>query len=317
LATAAAVAVAVVAAGACAGGTSDKDSSTSTSASASSRTLRAARTAAPYDVTTLQRSYVDSTRPTNDPEGTRSAPSRTLATTIRVPEGKGPFPLVVFAHGNRGHPRKVTQLLDAWARQGYVVVAPAFPLTNNDVVGNTVITDYLPQAGDVSFLITQVLDESRSGTGPLAGTVDGEHIAVAGHSLGGATAYAVAANACCRDARVDALMVLSGIRLDPEQSYVPTDQLPLLALHGTGDGTLPVDIGRKAYATWTGPKWFVSLDGATHASPYENDPSPYDDVVIDVTTRFLDAMLHGTAPDRAAFGSYAPPPGLARIESTP
>ena len=43
------------------------------------------------------------------------------------PRGKGPFPLIVFAHGSAGHPEKFTKLFSSWAAAGYIVAAPAFP----------------------------------------------------------------------------------------------------------------------------------------------------------------------------------------------
>ena len=79
---------------------------------------------------------------------TRPGPQRrlrTLVTEVYIPRGKGPFPLVVFAHGNAGNPGKLTQLLSAWARAGYVVVAPTFPLTNDLTDAQSVIVDFMNQ----------------------------------------------------------------------------------------------------------------------------------------------------------------------------
>src|SRR4051812_31479398 len=53
---------------------------------------------------------VDTSRPTEDPIADRDAPTRTLVTEVYVPGGKGPFPLVVMAHGNLGNPGKLSQL---------------------------------------------------------------------------------------------------------------------------------------------------------------------------------------------------------------
>ena len=59
--------------------------------------------------------FVDPSRPTEDPTADRSAPDRTLVTEVYVPGGKGPFPIVLLAHGIAGNPGKLSQLLEAWA----------------------------------------------------------------------------------------------------------------------------------------------------------------------------------------------------------
>jgi predicted dienelactone hydrolase len=243
-------------------------------------------------------------------------PSRPLTTVVRVPDGPGPFPLVVLAHGNNGHPRKVTQLLDTWARAGYVVAAPAFPLTNDDAEPS-VLGDYVHQPADVSAVIDGVLAGAEADSGPLADRVDGDHIGVAGHSLGGGTVYGLVANSCCRDERVDAVIALSALVLPfPEGTDEPAD-LPLLAVHGTADATVPLANGRAAYDAWPGPKWFLTLEGALHAPQYEDPPSPYDAVVTDVTTLFWDAELRGDDAAANRLAAYAPPPELARLEAAP
>jgi dienelactone hydrolase len=271
----------------------------------------------PHHVTQLVRTYLDETRPTVDPSGVHSSPVRALVTTIRVPDRKGPFPLVVFAHGNSGHPRQVTQLLDTWAGAGFVVAAPAFPLTNDDV-DPTVIGDYVQEPADLRTVIEGVLADSNAttdpGARPLARTVDGEHIGVAGHSLGAAAMYGLAANSCCRDDRVDAVVALSGIRLPFPMGTDDPRPIPLLAMHGTADPTIPFSVGRAAYDAWTGPKWFVTLIGALHSQQYEDPPSPYDQIVFDLTTEFWEAALRGDRAAAKRLDDHAPPPALARVE---
>lgn len=101
--------------------------------------------------------FVDPTKETDPPIGT---PDRTLVTTIRFPETGGPYPLIVLAHGFNGHPRKFTELTEAWAKAGYVVAAPAFPLTNDELVVPRVVADYKNQPADVSFVVDQLLELS-------------------------------------------------------------------------------------------------------------------------------------------------------------
>ena len=57
---------------------------------------------------------------------------------------------------------------------------------------------------------------------------------------------------------------------------------------------------RRAYAAYpqlAAPKWFVTLHGGLHATPFEDDRSPSDDLVLAVTTAFWDRYLKG---ERAA-----------------
>src|SRR5207249_4053124 len=111
--------------------------------------------------TSWTETFVDRSRPTAAGAATPAAPDRTLVTTIYRPKGKGPFPLIVFAHGSNGHPDKFTQLLGVWAAAGYVVVAPAFPLTNSTVLQNPKnVGDVTNQPADMSFVLTQVLHEN-------------------------------------------------------------------------------------------------------------------------------------------------------------
>src|SRR5262249_61512946 len=131
----------------------------------------------------------DTSRSTDATASTPAQPKRVLATTITYPVGvKHPVPLVVLAHGDNGHPNKFSRLIGAWAAAGYVVAAPAFPLTSNMAPGGGTPGDVRNQPTDVSFVIDEILKmgQPRSG-GPLAGLIDGRHIGVAGLSLGGAT----------------------------------------------------------------------------------------------------------------------------------
>jgi predicted dienelactone hydrolase len=98
---------------------------------------------------------------------------------IRYPQGDGPFPLIVLAHGRTGNPNKFTQLTTAWASAGLVVAAPVFPLTSNQTAFET-DGDYVNQPADVSFVIDQLVARSDDSVGPLAGRVDEEHIGVTG-----------------------------------------------------------------------------------------------------------------------------------------
>ena len=76
----------------------------------------------------------------------------------------GPFPLVVFGHGFAVTPAIYTPLLMAWARAGYVVAAPVFPLENAHAPGGPNEADIVNQPADVSFVISRMLSRNAAGS---------------------------------------------------------------------------------------------------------------------------------------------------------
>ena len=259
---------------------------------------RAAST--PPAFTSWEETFVDPSRPT-PPGATAAAPDRTLVTSIYRPTGKGPFPLIVFAHGWDGHPDKFSQLFDVWATAGYVVAAPAFPLTNATVAEQNA-GDVVNQPGDMSFVLTQMLRESRAPWSRLHGAIDRRSVGAAGLSMGGAATYGVVFDDCCRDPRFNAAMVLNGFRLPMSESTGGKLRLdghvPLLIAHSVTDPAIPYSTARDAYAEAAPPVWFVTQDRASHASQWEDDPTPYDAMNEQLTVDFWDATLRGK---KAAF----------------
>jgi dienelactone hydrolase len=257
--------------------------------------------------------FVDRSRPTVDTMGPRSAPSRTLVTEIYIPSGRGPFPLVAFAHGNAGNPGKLTQMLSAWASAGYVVAAPAFPLTNDLTKTPTVIADYVNQPADISFVIDRVLRQSRVPRSPLFRRVDARHIGVAGHSLGGATVYGVGFNSCCRDRRVKAVIAMDAVRLPFGAGVFSFRGKPLLLIHIKGDPVVPFSQSQTVYDAAAPPKYLMTLNQGIHFEPYEDFPSPHDAAVIAATTAFWNGYLKNNRPARRQVITAGTEAGLSGV----
>jgi dienelactone hydrolase len=297
--------------GACSSGT------TTTTAPAATVTTTTT-TVAPTNlaVTRITETFVDRSRPTEDPDHVRSAPARTLVTDLYVPAGAGPYPLIVHAHGADGDAHKYSEIARARARHGYVVAIPNFPLTNDLGGVPSVIGDYVNQPADLHFVLDQVLRLEATPRSPLAGKIDAEHIGASGLSLGGATTYGFAFNSCCRDPRIDAVIIMSGIKLPFDDDPYVFDR-PLLVMHGTDDPVLKYPTAVTAYAAAAPPKYFVTLHGAGHAPPYENTPDPHDAVVIATTLDFWNYYLKGVIPARARMLQDAAHPPLSSIESSP
>jgi len=270
------------------------------------------RSPAPVRHVTL--SFVDRSRPTVDPSGTRSAPTRTLVTQVYLPSGRGRYPLVVMAHGNAGNPGKLSQLLTAWAQAGYVVAAPTFPLTNDLSGQPTVIPDYLNQPADVTFVISRVLAQSRRRGTSLFHHVDDRHIGLAGHSLGGATVYGVGFNSCCLDRRVDAVIAMDAVKLPfGDDTFDFGRGTPLLLIHIKGDPVVSFSFSQDVYDAAAPPKYLMTLTQGIHFEPYENTPSPHDQAVMAATTTFWNAYLKGRVADRHRVIRAGTQPGLSSV----
>ena len=247
---------------------------------------------------------VDSSRAAHYRNGT-TAP-RVLVTTVRYPAGRGPFPLIVFAHGFALTPQSYALLLDAWARAGYVVAAPAFPVERATAPGGPDESDLVNEPRDIAFVIAQLMARLR-------GLIDASRIAVAGHSDGAEAALSAAYDARFRDPRIRAAVIMSGGALPgfaPPRRGAP----PLLAIQGTGDTINAPGTTSAYYALMRRPKFLLWLLGAPHRPPYTTRDRWFP-TVIRTTTAFLDHYLRG-AP-LAPLLTAGTRPGVARLAWSP
>ena len=240
------------------------------------------------------------------------APAMTDVRDARPATAAGPFPLVVFAPGYRLAPYTYTVLLRAWARAGYVVAAPYFPLTNADarVVDRS---DIINQPQDLRFVIARLL---TSRDAPLHGLIDGNRIALGGHSDGVDSALAVVYSQR-RDPRLRAALGFSGAEIAAFSGFPgPSRNIPLLAVQGTADSVNSPSGTYTYFAAAPRPKYLIRLLGAEHTSPYQ-DAQPYLGIVERVSTAFLDRYLRNqrAADRRLAAGGNAP--GRAALQSDP
>jgi hypothetical protein len=198
---------------------------------------------------------------------------------------------VVFAHGFNITPAPYAPLLRAWARAGYVVAAPIFPLTNANAPGGPNESDLINQPADMSFVISRMLAAAASRRGILAGLITPRRIAVAGQSDGGSTALAVAYNQHYFDRRIRAAMILSGAMIPGLGGYdFPVPSPPLLATQGTADTVNAPVSTYHFFGLARRPKFLLSLLGAPHLGPYTNE-QPQLGIVERVTIAFLDHFL--------------------------
>ncbi len=101
-----------------------------------------------------------------------------------------PYPLVVFSHGFALSPIVYSTLVEHYASQGYVVLAPEH---NEQFDGS--LTGFWEELIDRPVDVRRTIDlaEQLAESGaPLAGLIDTDNVAVVGHSYGGYTALAAA-----------------------------------------------------------------------------------------------------------------------------
>jgi dienelactone hydrolase len=268
----------------------------------------------PSKLTTRTETFVDTTRSSPASETLPEEPTRTLVTTIRYPTpAKQALPLLVIAHGWDGNSNKFDELATAWASAGYVVAAPLFPRSSD--VGGGLIPDVANQPGDISFVLDELLRLNASRRSPLHGRIDAERIGLGGLSLGGWTTYGVVWNSCCADERVDAGVLMSAIRGGFEGGTYTFRSVPALLLHGDADGYYPQS--PPAYADLVAPKWFVTLHGAGHASPFEDTPDPYTGVVHATTIAFWNLTLKDEKVAATQLVDAVDASGQATLQSEP
>jgi predicted dienelactone hydrolase len=189
----------------------------------------------------------------------------------------GPFPLIVFSHGNGGIGVQSYFLTEFLASHGYIVVCP-------DHTGNALMTELpggvvVPQGGetdasgaplygidtaatdriaDVSFLVDEMTELDVSDPdGRFTGTVDLERVGITGHSFGGLTSLLAIAG----DDRFDAAAPMA-----PAAAENSNIDRPMMYFWATEDQTLPLEPVQANYASTTGPKMFISVIDAGHFS---------------------------------------------------
>jgi fermentation-respiration switch protein FrsA (DUF1100 family) len=272
--------------------------------------------------------FVDKSRRTDPNLSYKGARSRTLRTLVLYPTAGDPggpavknarplrrraghrFPLVVFAHGFGASGPTYRPVIEPYVRAGYVVAAPTFPLSSQGAPGGPpVLTDYVNQPGDVSYVITRMLRLSR-GKGFLTRTVNRHEIGAMGHSLGAVTTLGLVANSCCRDPRVDAASAWSGLEVPfPKGRFFSRKAPPLLFVHGDSDQTVMLSGGRKAYEDAPAPKALLTMIGGGHVFFF----APWADPFTRTVTDFLDGYLKHSAAARQRIATDGNLAGVASV----
>ena len=250
--------------------------------------------------------------------------ARELPFNLYYPDAQGPFPVLLFSHGNWSNRDSYDRLINHWVSHGYVVVAP----DHLDCCGMARGIFNSLRYGQYGLIaariddLTRLLDAVPSLTDvepALQGKLDTTRIAMTGHSFGAFSAQQFGGAAAldpdsdsyvgALDTRMKAIVALSppGPMFDviTERSWDALT-LPNLATTGTWDiqpGFWPDwrDHLMSFKAGTSEDKFALVVEGADHflgnlICRLEREAQPQDDALLMVratTTAFLDHYVKG------------------------
>jgi predicted dienelactone hydrolase len=221
---------------------------------------------------------------------TDPARQRTLPLRLRLPEGSGVVPVVLFSHGLGGSIEAGQAWAEHWASHGIAVLHLQHPGSDTSVWKDAKrparamrdaasAEQLIARAADVRFVLDE-LARRRSSTDPTDAWVrrlDLDRIGMSGHSFGAGTTQAIAGQAYGRrgaalvDPRPRAFIAFSPSGKDVAPANFKGITRPFLALTGSADGEVGMGLGtppdtRRALfdALPPGDKTLVWLIGADH-----------------------------------------------------
>lgn len=232
---------------------------------------------------------IDTSRPTVS-HGHTISQSRALTTLVWYPQVSERSPLIVFAHGFQVGPAPYESMLQAWAAHGYVVAAPEFPLTDQDLAGaNLDENDINNQPDDLRF----VTDSLVAGGSPVASRIDPSRVAVAGHSDGAESA--LAASVAPTPAGEPPFRALVAMSVQEIPGVNHTANPPMLVTQGDADSINPPSYGYTTYQDGASPKFLLVIKGGGHLPPLQAG-SAWLPGLEAVTEAFMDAYVESDAP---------------------
>ena len=222
--------------------------------------------------------------PAADPSGSgvfdftvTTAVAAGLDSTVYLPVGAGPFPIIVLTHGFQLSPDEYVSYGEHLASWGYVTVLPQFP-------GNLFSS---PTHTELKNSLADLLDWLESSPSALGGIENPSQLGLAGHSLGGKVALLLATE----DARPDAVFAIDPVDSGPPNGGDATDypsvapelmgniDVPVVLLGelqnsvsgGFGPACAPAGENFQSfYGAATSPAMEVEVVGASHMSFLDN-----------------------------------------------
>jgi predicted dienelactone hydrolase len=275
-ALAALVVLAGVALVACTSG-GDGASPTASPATAATGEPRDPSERGPYGVGVTEITFTRASSTTGEPRELRTAiwypTDDTSATPVAnaPPAADGaPFPVVLYSHGNGGHPRGAMYLTQQLASWGFVVAAPPHVgNTSSDCGGQrcdaaSTADSARNRVNDITFVLDELLTLQAAGSDPVAAAIDPERAGVAGYSFGGWTA----AHAAALEGVFDAGIVQAPGSADELLVDGVVTDVPMMLMAAGKDALIDPDGVRRVYEAYRDdvPHYLVYLPEAIHSA---------------------------------------------------
>jgi dienelactone hydrolase len=187
-----------------------------------------------------------------------SARERMLPLKLRIPDGEGKVPLVIFSHGLGGSRDGGKAWGEHWSSNGYFVIHTQHPGSDQSLLKElgadalkklmrgATAEQLLGRVDDVRFVLDEIARRQQAGDKRLA-RIDLARVAMTGHSFGAVTTMALAntrfpgAIKSLADERIKAFIALSpqaqGQKKSWPERYGKMSK-PFLTITGTIDGDM-------------------------------------------------------------------------------
>ena len=264
--------------------------------------------------------YVDSSRRTPAAGRFAGSDNRTLEVEYHVPDGHGPFPVVLWSHGKGTPLGSYDVLAEQFTSRGYLFVAPSYPLLGafSPAGPDGAEFDKVNQPADASFVLSRMIVQSEDPGHWLHGLVDTGRIGAAGESAGGFTTLGLL-NSCCSDRRIRAAFVVapamqSGPRGTLPGQWFTSRNPPIMFMQSSGDGEVSIANTQDFYAKMQPPKYFMQTKGGNH---YDVVRSSGDlrRAIEGSMVAFFDAYLKGDTSGFARLRTFGNLPGASSLRT--
>jgi MYXO-CTERM domain-containing protein len=175
----------------------------------------------------------------------------TLSADVYLPKTAGARPLVILRHGYTSHKENMVGWAEHLATHGFVGVS--FESRDPNAIDSTV------EGADMAAVTQWLVDRGADNGSPLFGRVDGQRVAVGGHSAGGAAATVAATQLAPK-----VLVLLDTQDTPPALAAAPGILAPTVALFTAANGCNENGNNKDTFKTVSGPRFGAFVSGATH-----------------------------------------------------